>query len=103
MCEREWVDLVSYHPEMPPVIVRCKRDDVYIKTLSTALAAFVDTLLAARVKLETLYGKFPEISIAQPHDPDDGLVAAYLGFDVTPDDISQMIGSGMSVVTEGKR
>ena len=100
VCEREWVDLVSYHPEMPPVIVRCKRDDAYIKTLSTALSEFVDTLLAARVKLETLYGPFPQIAIAQP-PPDDDLDG--LGFDVTPQDISQMLERGVSTVTEGKR
>ena len=100
ICEREYCDLMAYHPEMPPVIVRCKRDDIYIKTLSTALSAFVDTLLAARVKLETLYGPFPQIAIAQP-PPDDGLDG--LGFDVTPEDVAQILERGVSTVTEGKR
>lgn len=33
--ERNWCDFLSYHPLMPPVLVRVERDDKYIKKLET--------------------------------------------------------------------
>ena len=97
VCEREWVDLVSYHPEMPPVIVRCKRDEDFIGKLRTALSAFVDTLMDARRKLESLYGPFPEIVLRQPtiDAPDDPL-----GFDVTASDVAAMVERKLVVPEE---
>lgn len=63
--ERSWVDLMSYHPELPPLIVRVKRDEEYIRKLADALAAFNDTLTAARLNLEREYGPFPQIKIPE--------------------------------------
>ena len=38
--ERKWLDIMSYHPEMPPAIIRVDRDDAYIATLSGSVGAF---------------------------------------------------------------
>ena len=59
ICDRDVWDIVSYSPEMPPVIHRVKRNEEYVRNLRDALEAFADTLLAARVKLEALYKPFP--------------------------------------------
>ncbi len=37
---RKWCDFTSYHPEMPPLIIRVKRDEDYITKLSGALNNF---------------------------------------------------------------
>ena len=72
--ERAWVDLVSYHPEMPIVVRRVKRDDSFIDSMRVALAAFIRSLQDARLKLEREYGPFrpivkPQLAQAQ----DDGM------------------------------
>ena len=36
LTEREWCDFVSYHPELPALIVRVKRDNEYIAALEQA-------------------------------------------------------------------
>lgn len=41
---RKWLDIVSYHPEMPIAIVRVNRDDVYIASLAKAVTAFSELL-----------------------------------------------------------
>jgi len=41
---RKWCDWMSYHPEMPPVIIRVERDEEYITKLSAALNQFQRTL-----------------------------------------------------------
>jgi hypothetical protein len=37
---RRWLDIMSYHPEMPPAIVRVERDEGFIAILSRAIATF---------------------------------------------------------------
>lgn len=37
---RKWLDIVSYHPEMPIAIVRVERDEAFIATLTNAVGAF---------------------------------------------------------------
>jgi exodeoxyribonuclease (lambda-induced) len=37
---RKWCDWMSYHPDMPPVIVRVHRDNNYLAALTMALAEF---------------------------------------------------------------
>ena len=49
--EREWCDWVSYHPTMPPCVVRTARDDAYIKALALAVDEFVGKMLAKREQL----------------------------------------------------
>ncbi len=46
--ERKWCDLISYNPEIPPVIVRVERDEGYISLLRTALEVFVPALAEKR-------------------------------------------------------
>ena len=44
---RAWMDLVSYHPTMRPVITRCERDEAFIESLSEIVGDFVVRVLAA--------------------------------------------------------
>lgn len=43
---REYVDIVSYHPDMPTAVSRVTRDDKYIETLERELIAFTGRLQA---------------------------------------------------------
>lgn len=60
VAEREWLDIVSYHPEMPPAIVHCVRDEEYIKTLAKQLNQFSE-------RLEALKGDLAERGLL--HEP----------------------------------
>lgn len=44
IAEREWVDILSYHPEMPPALVRVERDDDFIKKLEKAVSTLSEQL-----------------------------------------------------------
>lgn len=44
VAEREWIDLVTYWPRLPPLVVRAQRDEVYIAGLSRAVDQFNDEL-----------------------------------------------------------
>lgn len=50
--ERTWCDVVSYHPELPSVIVRVERDEEYIAKLDAALHAFCEQLALAKAELQ---------------------------------------------------
>ena len=59
VAERDWVDFMSYHPTMPPMVVRVERDEAYIEQLSTAVEALLDrvssitsAILEAREEIE---------------------------------------------------
>ena len=41
---RQWVDIMSYHPEMPSALIRVERDDKYIQKLSSVVTAFAGAL-----------------------------------------------------------
>jgi len=56
--ERAWVDICSYHPMLPPVIVRVERDEAYIGLLRDALDAFCNDLDAEVQRLIGLGHKF---------------------------------------------
>lgn len=49
----KWWDILSYHPSLPPAIVRCTPDDdpKYLKALGNALDSFVEGLEQAKEKL----------------------------------------------------
>jgi hypothetical protein len=81
----DWVDVQSYHPNFPSVIIRATRDEKYIENLAVALRSFVDVMLVCRVKLEQQYGPFQRMVIKPATD--DGL-------DVSDDDIDFMISKG---------
>lgn len=44
IAEREWADVLSFHPEMPPALIRIERDEEYIQKLSAAVTAFSEAL-----------------------------------------------------------
>jgi hypothetical protein len=52
VCERDWWDLLSYHPDHPECVRRFERDDEVIAKLSAALTEFCDHLDLSE---ETLY------------------------------------------------
>jgi hypothetical protein len=39
-----WLDILSYHPEMPPALIRVARDDAFIAKLAAAVGAFSEEL-----------------------------------------------------------
>lgn len=49
--EREWVDWYSYHPLLPPLIIRVFRDDQYIERIKKAMARFSDLMEINKQKL----------------------------------------------------
>ena len=61
---RPWWDLLSYHPEMPPALVRVPRDEPSIKLIGDRMREFCD-------ELETLYKVALSKRGDQPHDPID--------------------------------
>jgi hypothetical protein len=58
ICEREWVDTLSYHPDMPPALVRQHRDDAFIRQLSMCVDQFLEMMLEMKQKLQKV-GMFP--------------------------------------------
>lgn len=42
VCELDYVDRYSYHPEMPPAKVRTYRDEIYCNSMAAALREFCD-------------------------------------------------------------
>lgn len=40
VAEREWIDLVTYWPRLPPLVVRAQRDELYIAGLARAVDEF---------------------------------------------------------------
>ena len=52
--ERQWCDVMSYFPGMPPALCRIKRNEAYIATLAEALEAFNAKLDAKRKRLIAL-------------------------------------------------
>lgn len=51
---RAWVDIMSYHPKLPPVIVRVKRDPDYLFSMARYLSDFTKLMQEKRNKLITL-------------------------------------------------
>jgi hypothetical protein len=51
---RQWCDMLGYHPDMPPTLIRVMRDDLFIRDLSKAVDRFLEELQAAKRKLEAL-------------------------------------------------
>lgn len=66
---RRYVDLVSYHPELPPLIVRVTRDEDYIAKLHKVLGTFMDSVYDMRMALEAKFGAFKPIAIPSEEKP----------------------------------
>ena len=54
VCERQWCDFATYHPDGNPniAVVRVDRDDTYISLLSAAVATFLQDLTELEKRLE---------------------------------------------------
>jgi hypothetical protein len=48
---RKWTDLLAYHPDLPPVVVRVARSEAYIAALNVAVSTFVEHMQRARTRL----------------------------------------------------
>lgn len=48
---RKWADIISYHPEMPPLIVRVGRDEAYLSAMRKLLGEFHRDLQTKRGKM----------------------------------------------------
>lgn len=57
---RQWWDILSFHPNLPPALVRCERDEEYIKTLADLLDEFVEKLADSKLKIERMKNAVPE-------------------------------------------
>ena len=42
ICEAEWWDFYSFHPSLPPALIRTHRDEPYIAKMRAALGEFLD-------------------------------------------------------------
>ena len=51
---RQWLDILSYHPEMPPALIRVERDEEFIAQLSAAVTAFSNYLEQEAARLVAL-------------------------------------------------
>jgi hypothetical protein len=58
IAERQWLDMLSYHPEMPPALIRVARDEAYITKLGAAVEAFA-ALLAQHAEVLRTRGWLP--------------------------------------------
>ncbi len=44
IAERQWCDVLSYHPDLPPALIRVERDEEYIGKLTAAVEMFAAAL-----------------------------------------------------------
>ena len=51
VCERDWCDFLSYCPGLPPMLIRCERDEDYIGKLAERMKWFLDKFESARLDL----------------------------------------------------
>lgn len=58
ICKREWWDLISYNPALPSRIIRCYRDEPFIKALEVAVNVFCEKFAVA---YETIKQQAPDI------------------------------------------
>lgn len=54
---RQWADLMSYHPEMPALVIRVVRDPEYLAALSNMLADFTQNLWEKQQRMISLGAK----------------------------------------------
>lgn len=64
---RKWCDVVSFHPELPRVIVRVERDEAYIALLDEALKAFCVELASGKAELERR-GLLAQLDTSEPDE-----------------------------------
>lgn len=52
--ERQWWDVLGYHEDLPPVLIRVERDEKAIKAIASAVSEFTKELAEAWRKIEGL-------------------------------------------------
>jgi hypothetical protein len=62
VCEFEWVDFYSYHPQMAPLKLRTRRDDAYIRLLAQGLKDFTDLVSEIEAKVRPLFYGAPNLA-----------------------------------------
>jgi hypothetical protein len=58
ICERKVINISSYCPGLPSVIIAVERDDAFIAALAAAVRAFVSSMLEKRKELTERPGTF---------------------------------------------
>jgi len=66
VAEREWVDILSYHPELPEALVRVGRDEKYIESLAAVVTTFTEALEEQYRVLVEKIGEPPEREKPEP-------------------------------------
>lgn len=54
VCERQWLDFMSYSRGLPPLIIRVERDEKYIAALRIDIDEFVDELNQLVAKIQSM-------------------------------------------------
>jgi hypothetical protein len=52
LAERDWIDTLSWHPEMPCALVRQQRDEKFIAALAAAVKQLLDYMDECKLKLQ---------------------------------------------------
>lgn len=63
IAERDWVDTLSYNPEMPNALVRVGRDEQFIRALASAVNQFNEMLDSMKLELQRRHGLFPDFKL----------------------------------------
>lgn len=85
LCERQWVDILSFHPALPKKVIRVPRDDEFIVKLSIILPIFCDRLDAAKAK-------YADARAAYRQQKEAALGEDPLSGDGPPIDVDKMFG-----------
>lgn len=54
VCERDWIDTLSWNPYMPSALVRQPRDETFIKALVQCVEQFLEFMLESKIRLQKL-------------------------------------------------
>jgi hypothetical protein len=75
---RKWLDIVSYHPEMPPALVRLERDEKFIAILADAITEF-------SIRLQSISDHLAADGIIKPKTPPERepTVEEFLGVSIS--------------------
>ena len=57
--ERKWLDFMSYHPELPPFVIRVTPDEKYHAALDKHMSVFTEEIKVYREKLRVDHGLVP--------------------------------------------
>lgn len=85
--ERKWLDVMSYHPEMPGALVRVERDEEYIAKLAKAVREFSAKLEAKAAECKARgWIRTPLQWPVAPQTDSDDITVLFAGDDEDDDD-----------------